>query len=239
MGTSHKDPVRDRIGVYYKYKTKDYRSECEGCGKGYHSHRWQAHHILPGMVFMDLVDYIRECLGVTDYNINKPYSMCGLPTLKAFILYFQGDDTFPISKDKTKLVQMKRWGDIRKYKYQAHIEVTFPGDLPCHQPVSFGHVRYNEEVIEHLTQEIWKPLKKKKDKEDHPEPEDIKEKLIKAKDKFWNHLKNKGKGSGGGGHKGIEANLRNRYDSAKNGWWKPMCMCLEDFSSAPTSPSLR
>lgn len=236
MSDEHYDPVRDRVGVYYKYKTKDYRSECEGCGRGYHSHRWQAHHVLPGVVFGGLEGFVNECLGVTDYNINKPYSMAGMPTLKAFILYFQKDPNFPINKALEKLVQMQRWGAVQAYAYQAHLAVTFPGDFPCHQPVSFGHVTYNEDVDKHLKREIWNPLMKKKKQNEHFKPVDVKAQLMEAQQHFWDDLEARGKGPGGGGHSGIEANFRNRYGSAKSGWWKPMCMA--DVSTAPVSPSL-
>lgn len=236
MSDEHKDEVADRVGVYYKYKRKDYRSECQGCGRGYHSHRWQAHHVLPGVVFGDLDEYVEKCLAVTDFNINKSYSMAGLPTLKAFILYFQNDSSFPIFKAKEKLVQMRRWGDIRVYKYQKDIPLTFPGNFPCHQPVSFGHVIYNDDVKARLNRKIWKPLKKNKKQGKHFDPKDVRDQLISAQQYFWDGLVERGSGAGGGGHTGIEANLRNRYGSSKSGWWKPMCMA--EVGSAPVSPSL-
>jgi len=102
--------------------------------------------------------------------------------------------------------------------------------------VSFGHVKYNEEVDKYLNNKIWKPLMKKKKKGEHFDPEIVRDKLIKAQQRFWNELVKRGNGLGGGGHSGVEANFRNRYGSAKNGWWKPMCMV--DIASAPVSPSL-
>lgn len=236
-GSKHKDKVRDRIGVYYKYKSKDYRKECKSCDRGYHSHRWEAHHILPGVVFNDLQYFIKECLGVTPYNINKPYSIAGLPTLKAFILYFQSDPTFPINKKEEKLVEMKRWGKIKKHKYMKDIEVKYPGDFPCHNPVSFGHVIYNENVDKDLQKKIWDSLQKKKKMNEHFKPENVYEKLTKVKDDFWEDLKERGEGKGGGNNKGVESNFRNRYSSARNGWWKPMCMA--DINEAPISSEFK
>lgn len=230
MGTSHIDPVRDKVGVYYKYKTTEYRSKCEGCGRGYHSHRWQAHHVLPGVVFGGLDHFINQCLGVTDYNINETYSMAGMPTLKAFILYFQSDPDFPkpdLARDK--LVQLKRWGTIQPYQYQASIPVTYPGDIPCHQPVSFGHVKYNEDVDEYLKTKIWNALMKKKKENSHFEPVDVKSKLMKAQKHFWDDLVSRAS-------PGIKDSFKNRYGSTQSTWWKPMCMA--DVASAPTSPSL-
>lgn len=228
------DAVRDKVGVYYKESRYTYRKNCEGCGKGYHSHRWQAHHILPGTCFTGLDSFVKECCGVTDYDINADYSMAGMPTLKAFLMYFRGQST-KAKRGNESAAQLKRWKKIRTYDYQKGIPVTFPGNIPCHQPVSFGHAVYNGDVSAKLKKDIWNKLKKKARDEDHPEPEDIKSKIVKVKNHFWNDLKARGGGAGGGGLSGVKDNFLERNGKAKSGWWKPMCMA--DVNPAPTPPA--
>lgn len=230
----HKDAVRDKVGVYYKESRYTYRKNCEGCGKGYHSHRWQAHHVLPATCFGGLETFVRECLGVTDYNINKDYSMAGMPTLKAFLMYFRGQAK-KADRGEENDTQLARWKKIRTYDYQKLIPVTFPGDYPCHQPVSFGHVVYNGDVSAKLEDDIWSKLMEKEMESDHPKPEDIKSKIEKVKDHFWSDLKARGSGAGGGGLTGVRENFLERNGKAKSGWWKPMSMA--NLPVAPTPPA--
>lgn len=231
-------PQTDWKGVYVKSESRDYRKECEGCGRGYHGNRWDAHHILPGVVFGQVTDpFIHECLRSTDFDINKPYAMGGLPKLTAFILYFQKDKTVPFISAREQTVTMLRWGTVTQYANQAHKAVEFPGDLPVHNPCNWGHTLYNDEVAARLEDNVWSVLRDMKEEGQHPEPKDISAMLKDEVDFFWNSLIAIGKGPGGGGFSGVEANLRNRYDKAQDGWWKPLCMS-ENVKSAPMSPSL-
>jgi hypothetical protein len=229
-------PQEDWKGVYEK--SEDYRKNCGGCGRGYHENRWDAHHVLPGVVFGSITDpFIHECLRATDFDINQAYALGGLPKLTAFILYFQKDTTVPFKKRREKTITMRRWGKVAQYDNQAHIPVSFPGDLPVHNPCNWGHTEYNKEVDDHLTKNVWKTLQNMKKKKKHPTPEQVKALLMEAVEYFWGELVAIGKGPGGGGFSGVEANLRNRYDKAKDGWWKPMCMSRK-VKAAPVSPSL-
>lgn len=235
MSDDCNDPTK-KIGVYTK--TKDYRSNCEGCGRGYHGNRWDAHHVLPAVCFTRVTDYfVRECLDISKYNINEAASMCGLPKLTAFILALQNDRSIPYDESKEMTVTMRRWRTVKQYKNQSHMKIEFPGDLPVHNPCNWGHTEYNNEVYKHLDKKIFKKLRSKKKKNQHLEPEDIASKLKSACDHFWGKLKGRGSVPGGGGCVGIKENLRNRYDKAQDGWWKPMCMV--DLPTEPSSPSLR
>ncbi|QSQ21989.1 hypothetical protein JY651_43750 [Pyxidicoccus parkwayensis] len=229
-------PQEDWKGVYVK--SEDYRKNCGGCGRGYHGNRWDAHHILPAVVFGSVTDpFIHECLRSTDFDINKAYALGGLPKLTAFILYFQKDPTMAFKKRKEKTVTMRRWGKVQQYANQAHIPVAFPGDLPVHNPCNWGHTDYIKDVADYLESNVWASLRSMKKKNKHPTPEQIKALLEQAVTDFWDDLVSIGQGPGGGGFSGVEANLRNRYDKAKNGWWKPLCMS-KNVKSAPVSPSL-
>jgi hypothetical protein len=231
-------PQEDWKGVFEKYQSKDYRSECQGCGRGYHGNRWDAHHILPGVVFGQVTDpFIHECLRSTDFDINKPYAMGGLPKLTAFILYFQKDETMPFIFDREQTVTMRRWGTVKQYANQATQSIEFPGDLPVHNPCNWGHTDYNDEVAARLEDNIWTTLRAMKEENQHPKPEDVRAMLMDEVAHFWGELVKQGQGPGGGGFSGVEANLRNRYDKASDGWWKPLCMSKK-VTKAPASPSL-
>ncbi len=231
-------PQTDWKGVFQKYESREYRKECESCGRGYHGNRWDAHHVLPGVVFGQITDpFIHECLRATDFDINKSYAMGGLPKLTAFILHFQKDKTVPFVHDREKTVTMRRWGTVQQYANQAHLKVEFPGDLPVHNPCNWGHTEYNGEVAARLKSNIWTKLEALKEKNKHPKPEAIRQMLMNEVTHFWNELVSIGAGPGGGGFSGVEANLRNRYDKAQDGWWKPMCMSRQ-VASAPMSPGI-
>jgi len=233
MSDSHFDPVRDRVGTYYKYSSDDYRKECKkSCCGGYHGHWWEAHHVLPGDVFSGLDGFVNSCLGITNYNINKPYSMGGLPQFNAFILYFQDKPTIPNKKAAEPLKHMRRWGGVDKVKAQKKTPAYCP-KYPVHNPVNFGHVRYTEEVKDHLEDKVWAPLKKKRKKNEHVEPENVRQKLVEAKNKFWDQLKGRKDKPGGGGIVGIEENLKHRFGAAKDGWWQPISMT--DVPDEPVS----
>jgi|GEM_PF-4506662 len=238
MGDNDHFKSSDYLGVYYKYESPTYRSTCQGCGRGYHGNRWDAHHILPAVSFGGITDkFSLDCLKLTDYDINAAYSMGGLPKLTAFILYFQNDPTMPYKKLQELTVTMRRWGTVKKYQNQSHLPVVYPGNYPVHNPTNWGHTYYNKDVVSYMNNQIFKQLKMKYRPPEHPKPENIKKQLEAAKDKFWGDLVAFANGPGGGVHMGIEDNMRHRYTSAAAGWWKPMCMSSK-VTTAPASPSL-
>ncbi|MGC3998848.1 MAG: AHH domain-containing protein [Anaeromyxobacter sp.] len=206
-------------------RNEEYRDNCQGgCKGGYHGHRWDAHHILPCTSFSEASAFVRQCLEATDYDINKTYSMCGLPRLTAFILYFQSDKSIPFVFDRERTVTMRRWGKVAQYLKDQGKPVVFPGELPVHNPVHWGHTDYNVQVAKSLKQNVFKQIMVRARQEKHFKPEEIRALLEKERQSFWNQLQEIPRKPGGGGLTGIENNLRHRYDSARDGWWKPMCM---------------
>jgi hypothetical protein len=225
------------LGVFYKYEREVYRKTCKGCSRGYHRNRWDAHHVLPGVTFSSITDdYWLKCLRVTDYDINEDYSMGGLPKLTAFILHFQRKAQAVEYKRKLETtVTMRRWGKVRQYAKDKQFPIDFPGNFPVHNPCNWGHLEYEEDVMTHLNDIVFAPLQKQVP---HPPPKNVKKELETAQSTFWGILVAIANGPGGGAHVGIEDNFRNRYGTAKDGWWKPMCMSRR-VDEAPSSPSLR
>lgn len=240
MSNSDCQPKGQKKGCFVKAESRVYRKTCEGCDKGYHGHRWDAHHILPGVVFTwaqegDEDSVIVDCLNVTDYDINKAYSMAGLPRLTAHILHYQ--TILPAYQEKKeKQVTMRRWGTVKPYRSQAHLKSpTDPGNFPAHNPCNWGHTRYNKEVLRMLDGRIFDELRRKKKDREHFTPKDLKEQIAAVKDDCWKLLEARAHQEGIPTKKGIKANLMARYDEDNHGWWKPLCMTdVEE----PASPSL-
>jgi hypothetical protein len=226
-------------GRFTKVASSEYRGTCEGCGKGYHGNLWDAHHILPGVSFTQVLEvdqdgYFKDCLNATDYDINKDYSMAGLPKLTAFILYFQQPHLkTPYKRSKEKTVTMQRWGSVKQYDKDKDKPVEFPGNFPVHNPVNYGHTQYNDDVLAKLMSEVFNQLRKKKKKNEHPEPKDLKGQITSVKDYFWSELQERGKGPGCAGKNGVEANLLARYDANNEGWWRPLCMAEVPEPASP------
>lgn len=232
----HKPKPKSLKGVFSKDEEK-YRKTCESCGNGFHEFRWNAHHIVPADTFKGLHRVVKGTLEGTKFNINDKEWLFGLPKLTAFILWAQADPNMPYNRRREKTVTMRRWGKVRAYLKEKNVKVAFPGDFPVHNPVNWGHTQYNKHVFKKL-EPLFESMKPKKgQKPGHPPFKDIKAKLEKVRDEFKNQLgtisKTKHPGALDGG---IEPNLRARYDQAKDGWWKPMCMTKS--TPKPISPSL-
>jgi len=219
-----------------------YRKICEkrGCKGGYHGNRWNAHHILPAEVFKGLPDFILQNLKETNYDINKKYSMAGLPKLTAFILWAQDDPEMPdFKRAKEPTITMRRWGKVKQYQNELHKKIKYPGEFPVHNPCNWGHVQYDKDVLTHLNRSLFNEMRTKANKKppEHFTPKQVRTQLDRARDKFWTQLKTIPKTPWAGAVSGgIKSNLRKRYAEAKAGWWKPMCM-IED-APRPVSPSL-
>lgn len=241
----HRGKAKKMKGVFHR--DDKYRKTCKkSCKGGYHGNRWNAHHILPAETFAGLPDFIMRNLQDSTYDINAKYSMAGLPKLTAFILWAQrqknpdGTPAYPYEEAKETTVTMRRWGTVEKYKNQTNWPVEYPGEFPVHNPVNWGHVKYDKEVAAFLEDELFKKMRQKaaKKPQEHFTPQQVKAIINRARDKFWSQLTTIPKSSPPGAVPGgtIADNLRHRYDTAKDGWWKPMCMV--EKAKRPISPSL-
>ena len=237
MADSEHNPSGQEVGVFTKIDSPAYRKNCEGCGRGYHGNRWDAHHILPGVCFSMITDsFVWVCLNATDWDFIASYSMAGLPKLTAFILSLQKDSSIPYTRALELTVTMRRWGTVSQYDNQKHISIGYPGNFPVHNPCNWGHTIYNENVYKRIEDEIINLLNKKKKKQKHLKPESVRTQIETIMKAFWADLVARGSGPGGGGCVGTKENLQHRYGKAKNGWWKPLCMA--DLSHPPQSPSI-
>jgi hypothetical protein len=88
MSESHFQKEHDRKSVLWR--TSNYRSIC--MGRGFTAGSWEAHHILcnhavadrsKGIAPADL-EYVEDCLWITEWNLNKPDNLTGLPTNKQY-----------------------------------------------------------------------------------------------------------------------------------------------------------
>jgi len=233
MSNKHFSKKYEKKGVFEK--SRGYRAACRSCGKGYHNAMWQAHHVLPGTTVSratieeqikdsEKVEYIEGCKWITDWDLNEKYNLIGLPTIWDYILAER------ISGDQKKKELIELSGS--KKKRISRLEKLLknfvgPIDLPAHQPVSWGHTDFNDEVMLYLKKEVWDPLKVKK-KEHEIEPESIKSKLDKSVKSFQDKLQRRGRREGG-----TEKNWPKRLEKGNNTWFHPFSMASDDDLRAP------
>ncbi len=184
----------DRKGWFTKYggNPLNYRTEC---GSGYLGPIHQAHHILPGVSIKQSAQaskadnrYIKEVQYITDWNINHPPNMVGLPLLWTYALYYEekGADTDEVSKYFNRAFwKRRRKKDIKKFGNAN------PERHPIHNPTSFGHVDYNAEVESEIQAQVWDPLQDKRKKHE-TQAENVKSQLEKLEKKWGRFLKRRG-----------------------------------------------
>jgi hypothetical protein len=96
-----------------------------------------------------------------------------------------------------------------------------PKDLPAHNPVSWGHVVFNDEVKKYLKDTIWNTLDEKK--EEHKiNPEDIQSQLNTAAELFITKLTLRGARRGG-----TEENWPERGKAGNTTWFYPFSMAAK------------
>lgn len=219
----------NKQGVFEK--SKQYRKICKGCGHGYHDGMWQAHHVLPGVTLQkatienqvkntEKADYIENCKWITKWDLNATDNMMGLPTIWDYILAERiknaagsGAEAIPTSKYRSAMIKVL----VKKLasKFAA------PENLPAHNPVSWGHVDFNDEVTQYLTTNIWNHLNEKK-KEHKVNPEDIQGALNDASDYFMDELKDRGKRGDG-----TAKEWPRRFNAGNKTWYHPFSMAAK------------
>lgn len=84
MGTRHFSKPPKRSSVLWRNST--YRSKCtDGFTDGY----WEAHHVacnhaVEGRVIEKNKDYVEDCLWITEWDLNNPDNLIGLPKNKQY-----------------------------------------------------------------------------------------------------------------------------------------------------------
>jgi hypothetical protein len=215
----------NKEGVFEK--SSNYRKVCEGCGDGYHKALWQAHHILPGTALSKgrikievgdakKADYIENCKWITKWNLNETPNLMGLPTIWDYILgdwkskaaASQKEAVVPLNAKKKKLIK----------KLLALFSGSGPVNLPVHNPVSWGHAVFNDEVATYLVDEIWNHLDEKKAAH-KINPESILAQLKKASNYFRKQLHKRGERPDG-----TKKNWKKRTDPTNTTWFKSFSM---------------
>jgi hypothetical protein len=218
--------AKNKQGIFEK--SNDYRKICQGCGHGYHGGMWQAHHVLPGVTLQkatienqvknaEKVDYIENCKWITKWDLNATGNMMGLPTIWDYILAEKiqkaagsAAEVIPVSKYRSDIIM-----DLIK---KLASKFTAPENLPAHNPVSWGHVDFNKEVVDYLVANIWDTLDE--NKEEHKiNPEDIQGELEDASDYFMDELKDRGKRGDG-----TAKEWPRRFNAGNTTWYHPFSM---------------
>lgn len=189
----------------------------DNCTTGYRKKKKsQIHHILSISSLADSNlpkakrSFIRACMKVSKWDINKAENNIGLPLKTAYLAYERAS-----SKQKAD----KSWGD-----------------LPCHQ---YDHNPYYvDDVIDYLTKHIWDKLKaqKKKKKCEKVKGKAIQSDLDTASTHFRDFLNNRGSGADGKGSGKSALYCWDNRDTMKSTWYVPFSMTkVPTPRSAPAS----
>ena len=220
----HDDEIGEFGWCFIKASSETYRANTS---KGYRGPGWQGHHVLVADCFKlnsvtdaDQTAYVKVVFTFTEWDINASPNMLGLPVLKSYVVAYKDMDGGGKQAGKTEFKHLQKYL-TKPPVLKAGLEAAAPHNLPCHQPVNWGHTDYTVEVDDALTTEIWNTLKRAEDK--HISAETIKGKLGPIADRFAGFLAARGARMGG-----TSLNWRNRHDPDRaDTWFYPFCMSAE------------
>jgi hypothetical protein len=160
---------QNRLGYYdkeeqtekhhYRYYRKTCRNASGGTGKGFTGPRHQIHHILPQTSIEessgdhDDPEFLEDVKWITHWSINNIDNLVGLPTFASYLRYFHKST--------------KKWSNMTAIWFYEQVPIPKPPQSfkqspqghPIHNPVSWGHVKYNETVETALTKNVWTKVK--------------------------------------------------------------------------------
>jgi hypothetical protein len=194
--TGHVDQRKvEKKGWWVKKYWKGQRTrKCKGrykdlCKSGFLGGRSEAHHILPVEAIARSVDqlssakrpFVHYVKHVSDWDVNLDANLMGLPTVHSYELHYQDRATLQPSSKSKKLRELVEWFNTRYKKstrgaYLAEVRAQSPYGYPIHNPVSWGHTVYNDEVEDWLVKNVWRKLEKmaqlhNDDPQNNPDPE--------------------------------------------------------------------
>jgi hypothetical protein len=199
---------------------KDYHRSCK---RGFLGPNTNAHHILPKEAFdesgegFDAV-MIRRVKHITDYILNRPSNMIGLPSFWSYDVWY-GDKQYPgqskawrSSYGMKTLAKWRRW--IAKPAGRAN---PSPENHPVHLPVSWGHLPYTAEVVKKLTR-LWNGITEDADRHKIKlvDFEKFGSSLASLEESFYSKLKGRGRTS--------QKRWERRADKDDDDWYGPYTM---------------
>lgn len=206
-----------------------YRDECKSGGRGFQGYWSEAHHVLPAEAIenaalessdddADKLRYIRDVQYITDWNINDPTNLVGLPNIISYDLYYQNKIRPKIPYDSVKKLyqHFMRFSQKARRSAVSSLQTSSPEGWPIHNPSNWGHSAYTAEVIQEIKVNVWDPISSNKKKHK------VDAKTVKGEIKTWaeenyNWLENRGTGSA--------VLWEKRLDSGdKTDWYTPYTM---------------
>lgn len=206
---------------------KNYKTSCKNGKRGFLGPRHEAHHIIPQTAIEESIAdskkdqrYIADVQWITDWNINRPQNMIGLPTYHSYDQYYQGRARLvgPSGSDKAK--ELVDWFNsafslaTRQRWLKAFVGGS-PENYPIHNPVNWGHTAYNAKVKDDLKQLVWGPLNDKK-KQHQLDAKTVEGELGNLETDWHDHLTGRGATN--------QTLWDRRLDPTDNGWHKPFTM---------------
>jgi hypothetical protein len=226
---------------------KSYRDNCAGAHpKCYHGPYWQAHHIVPGTSLKESGEeyaegdpekkkFLEEVQWVAKWNINEKPNLIGLPTFLSFEIFYraqsgQGVPTQAMIALYPKYARLIKWrctSFSRALSDFAPPATHSPAGRPVHNPVSFGHAKYDDEVQQRILDNVWKPLVEKGAKHELDPANAASNVAAAIKGEITHFLST---------HllrpEVTASQSPSTWTSKPAGWFKPYCM-LDGFSDDP------
>lgn len=232
--TDHLDKRKFTRKGFFKKKEKanplkTYQTECKNGGNGYLAYRSEAHHVLPFEAIdtavlestdddADKLRYIRDVQYITDWNLNSPDNLVGLPNIICYDLFYQNKANLktPYPSVANLYQKFKNKSAARKREIIAQIKNNSPEGWPIHNPSNWGHSAYTAKVTQDIKTKVWDPIRSNK-KEHEVDAEAVQSQLESLAKKYNKHLKKRGKGSAK-----LWAKRLDPKDSTD--WYKPYTM---------------
>lgn len=203
-----------------------YRKECRDNKLGFTGARHEVHHILPQTCIQESVAesgadaaYLAEVQFITDWNINGKGNLIGLPHYHAYALFYQDEARLKVAGGSDRAAELARWFNTwspgSRMAWLRDLRKNPPKDLPVHNPVAWGHLEYNDRVLEDLIANVWSPLKGKK-REHELDATSVAAELDKLASRYKKQLESRGATS--------SALWNRRLDPDDDGWHAPFTM---------------
>ena len=247
MTAEHSD-IRNlpRKGWFTKVKDdgkpahKNYRTTCKQGGKGYLGPLHEAHHILPQTSIFGSVEaasaaagaeaaerrqFLADVMWVTDWNINNPGNMMGLPHYHSYDLYYQQLARLQSAQgDAPKSKELVSWFNTayreewaKKWLTKLTPEqVGKPEGWPIHNPVNWGHTEYNKIVQDALERRVWRSVAEQRAKHEFDAPS-VKSGLEALSSRWFSELQKRGADA-------RRENWDRRHDPDDDDWHTPFTM---------------
>lgn len=235
-----------KLGWFTKEYSKGQRTrKCKGgyeklCTTGFRGGRSEAHHVLPQESFDGSLKqvppedqtYVKWVMHVADWDINLGANLLGLPTVHSYELFFQDRVTLK-HVGFQKLRNLITWFNrdfklATRQEYLEGVRRQSPEGYAIHNPGSWGHDLYSDQLSDWLFKNVWEKLQKmkelhEKDPNKNAAPAARVPPILTARARLWRRRLQ-------GRAKANRESWGLRHDRTNKTWFKPFTMVRVDIN---------